>query len=49
MCFKEANIVLDIVPVHKQHGRYDCGIFAIPFAKSQCAGHNPYEKTYIHN
>ena len=47
MCAKEPNIVLDIVPVLDQHGHCDCGIFAIAFVTSLCAGHNPVENTYV--
>ena len=47
MCVKEANIFLEFVSVQEQYGHSDCGVFAIAFATSLCAGHSPAKTTYI--
>ena len=41
MHVKDHNIDLQFVSVQEQHGDSDCGIFAIAFATSLCAKHNP--------
>ena len=46
MCVKDPNIFLEFVPVQQQDGDSDCGVFAIAFATSLCAGSNPAEYTY---
>ena len=47
MCVKEANIFLEFVSVQGQYGHSDCGVFAITFTTSLCAGHSPAKTTYI--
>ena len=47
MWVEKPNIVLEFVPVQKQDGDSDCGLFAIAFATSLCAGNNPAEYAYI--
>ena len=41
------NITLNFKAVQTQHGSSDCGLFAIAFATSLCAGNKPEETTDI--
>ena len=48
ICFCEKeDIQVTICDVQKQRGGDDCGLFALAFATTLCAGDNPSETNYI--
>ena len=48
MLFSEdKELILEYQAVQSQRGRNDCGLFALAFATSLCAGENPVEINYI--
>lgn len=50
ICFSEdSNISVTTVDVQKQRGKADCGLFAVAFATSLCAGDDPSTLCYIQN
>ena len=44
---QEHTLTLQFQHVQEQHGSADCGLFAVAFAASLCAGENPIQATYI--